>query len=155
MDSPEFNTIVNDFFEHCKEVLTDKATDYATQDRLFNFKSLERPDGSGTTRWQDWQSHINKQFIAVQNAIARNAMEPQRSTSESQQLFERLTDIVNYGVLGVAILVEQDRDVANVFVQNSPAIQPEITEDMKRDHATSTEEKPTPLFRRAKDNEPF
>lgn len=104
MTTPEFNACLKDMQTHTVDVLTAKAAEYATDDRLHNFKAaaaLERTDPVSALAGM-----MAKHTISVYDLVYDH------STGKAIPLelwSEKITDSINYLYLLWALLNEKDK----------------------------------------------
>lgn len=105
MNSEKFNEIISAQLEHCKIVLCKKAKEYATKDRLHNFKvaaSLER-----TTPVAALMGMMAKHTVSVYDmCIGTDGYEHLNYPLELWD--EKITDSINYLLLLRALVEEEN-----------------------------------------------
>jgi hypothetical protein len=101
MDRDTFTQVVNDRFDKCKKMLTEKAELYAHGDRLSNFKKAANLSGC-TPVYAAWGMAV-KHVIALSDYIAE--LEDAKLYPEDQW-DEKITDIINYLILIEALIRE-------------------------------------------------
>ena len=100
MNSENFNKIVENRLEACKEILVNKNKEYSSEtDRLHNFKVAARIDG--ITPEQALWGMYKKHLVSVMDLVAF----PGDATPEI--LREKITDSINYHLLLEALLMER------------------------------------------------
>lgn len=100
MKASQFERIVEDQLKLCKEMLVDRAKQYATDaDRLHNFKVAQGLLGG--TPAQAALGMAAKHFVSVVDIVQGN------SPTAAAMLDEKITDAINYLMLIKACLVEQ------------------------------------------------
>jgi len=98
MNATRLKKLLEEMIQHEETVLTDKGTDYASnEDRLSNFKVLA--DLLGLTPIQVWGVYCFKHLLAVASYVRNGQV-------ESEPIEERITDVRNYMVLGNALIAE-------------------------------------------------
>lgn len=106
MKSEDFDKLVEARLGFCARILQIKAGEYATTDRLHNFKvaaSLQDVEPE-TALLGMWAKHIVS-IVDIVNKVERTGKVPDRSL-----LKEKLTDIINYALL-LEGLIEERRAV--------------------------------------------
>jgi len=104
MTIPERNLIAQEIFKKCLDVLTRKGKDYAgNEDSLSNFK--RNAERLGLTKYQVWAIYFNKHVDSINNAIKSSPNNPQ---VESEPLEQRIIDIINYAVILLCLLKEDN-----------------------------------------------
>lgn len=98
MTSQQFDTILNDRMEKIKSVLASKATEYATEDRLHNFKSTGTEFGQTPTEvcW----GYMFKHLTSVKDLAF--GFKPVTAA----MIDEKVGDAINYLVLTEALFRE-------------------------------------------------
>ena len=105
MTADQFLSLMDKHVEKCKDIMATKGLEYANDnDRLANFKQGE---AVGTTKYQDWHTHFNKQYRAVESAIKKNPIHPYTGTL-SEPFEARVGDLLMYSFLLLGLL-EEDR----------------------------------------------
>ena len=106
MKSKEFDKIVNETVETCKDLMLSKGAEYAHgDDRLDNFKrnavtlQLE-PE-------QVWAVYFHKHIDAIDTAVQDVGNKVERQRSEAIE--GRFDDAINYLILGKALFTERSR----------------------------------------------
>ena len=100
MKAKAFEKIVKNRLKHCKKLLCSKGDEYARgDDRLHNFKKAAAM--SHTTPedalWGMWVKHL----VSVKDMVD----DPKRSSD--RMIDEKISDLINYGLLLEAILKEK------------------------------------------------
>ena len=98
MKTEEFNKIMNWHIEHCKATLNNKATEYATGDRLHNFKIAA--EIQNTTAVQALAGMMAKHTVSIYD-MCRDGC------NDLDMWSEKITDHINYLLL-LAALVRED-----------------------------------------------
>ncbi len=117
MTDKDFNNIVSNRLEQCRNTLTTKNKEYSSDVcRLHNFKTAARIDNETPEQalWGMYKKHLVS-VIDLKNA-------PDTATLEL--IHEKITDTVNYMLLLEGLLVER---IAN----NAEAINPHIQTNRK------------------------
>ncbi len=100
MDHDGFRKHVEDQLSYCREILENKAIDYATDsDRLNNFK--KGANLSGKTPTEVCTGLMLKQIVAIYDYTQKN----EKSYKKWE---EKITDTINYLLLLNAILIERE-----------------------------------------------
>jgi len=99
MHSSEFNDLVDKRLQYCCQILKVKAEEYATHDRLHNFKQAARLQD--TTPEQALMGMMAKHIISVVDLTNMNGTPPQPMVDE------KITDLINYALLLEAVLKER------------------------------------------------
>ena len=109
MNTPEFNKIVTDRMSKIELVLAGKAAEYATEDRLHNFKTAAIIDGITPKRalWGMFMKH----FVSVQD------MALDRRGASVEMVDEKIGDAINYLVLLEAVIKEELAEKQNKGVE--------------------------------------
>jgi hypothetical protein len=103
MNAKDFEKLVDDRLGFCSRTLQIKAKEYATSDRLHNFKvaaSLQDIEPE-TAPLGMWAKHI----VSIVDII--NAIEHQGRLPDAKLLNEKLTDVINYSLLLEALIEER------------------------------------------------
>lgn len=96
----EFEVIFADQMKECNEVLIEKAKQYATADRLHNFKVAAALEG--TTPMKALAGMMAKHTISIFDMCNSEA-------AYTQELWnEKITDHINYLILLKAIIADKD-----------------------------------------------
>lgn len=93
-----FEGIVNQQINHCKDILIVKAREYATEDRLHNFKTAAVLQGC--TVKQALAGMMAKHTVSVYDMVQSGKKYPQELWNE------KITDSLNYLLLLTAAVVE-------------------------------------------------
>lgn len=104
MDAEQFADVVHDQFKLCEDVLIDKAREYATEDRLHNFRVAA--DLQGVPMQTALAGMMAKHTISIYDMCRSEQMPKSRAWSE------KITDHINYLILLQAIVVEYENDQA-------------------------------------------
>lgn len=98
MDAVTFSTLVYNQMDHCSDILNMKSTEYATADRLHNFKVAAEIEG--ITPIQALAGMMAKHTVSVYDLCSGN-------TAPSISLWEeKITDNINYLLLLWALVNE-------------------------------------------------
>lgn len=105
MNNKRFHQVVERMISKCQDTLLKKGTDYSSDtDRLSNFK--EAAKRKGITPYQVLGVYMDKHVTAVDNFISRGKL-------ESEPIEDRLMDIINYCMLLVALIEDNDQALAD------------------------------------------
>ena len=99
MNAETFNEIVNSQIDFCLSILVDKAREYATEDRLHNFKVAAK-----------LQNIPAKQALAgimVKHTVSVYDMCRSRGVYPVELWEEKITDSINYLLLLKALVIEE------------------------------------------------
>jgi hypothetical protein len=109
MNNAVFTDLARDVLDEARDLLVVKGHDYqgADADRLVNFKDASR--AAGVTPLQAWRVLLEKHLTAIKSY-------DETGRAASQSMRERFVDLVNYGILGLAIV----HDMEDVGVPQSP-----------------------------------
>lgn len=99
MTTPDFNRIITAMLDHCTDTLIDKAKEYATDDRLHNFKQAAHLQK--VTPVQALGGMMAKHTISVYDMIATGETYPLELWDE------KIGDSINYLLL-LRAMVEED-----------------------------------------------
>ena len=103
MTSDEFNLIVEDVFDKCKNVLIEKAKEYVLDknDRLkaFKLEYLNCPINSKETLWGALVKHITSVYDMCKQG-------PEFDKTHLDQWDAKIIDIINYMVLLKGIVID-------------------------------------------------
>ena len=99
MDSNMFNEIVNNRIDKIKSVLSSKASEYASEDRLYNFKVAAQINGC-TPKRALW-GMASKHLVSVMDLVI------DRVQSSEYLINEKVGDMINYLILLEALLMEE------------------------------------------------
>lgn len=105
MDTKQFNKVVKDTLVHCESVLCKKATEYATEDRLHNFKSAAIVEQ--TTPIGALAGMMAKHTISVYDMCKGSTKGVQYSSALWD---EKITDSINYLLLLKALIAEDEQN---------------------------------------------
>lgn len=106
MNLDRFNDILRKRLRHITEVLDKKAGEYATADRLHNFRAAAAL--SGFSMAEACTGFMLKHWVSVQDLCS--AARDGRRDFVRQHLDEKIGDAVNYLILLEAILLEMTDD---------------------------------------------
>jgi hypothetical protein len=103
MIAKDFEKLVEDRFGYCSRTLQRKADEYATDDRLHNFKVAAALQGiePETALLGMWAKHI----VSIRDIIER--IEHQGTIPAPGLLSEKITDVINYAVLLEGLIEER------------------------------------------------
>lgn len=102
MNAAEFDVLVRDQFEACENVLITKGADYTDgEDRLSNFKDVAKR--TGITPLQCWNVYFQKHLCAIDKYVRDEKV-------ESEPIGGRVTDAINYLMLGLALIKESQKN---------------------------------------------
>ncbi len=98
MNSETFNQILEETFERCRCIMEMKSDEYATHDRLHNFKvaSLIQMVSPRKALW----GMANKHLVSIMDIVGGRPTD--RAT-----LDEKINDMINYLVLLKALVIEE------------------------------------------------
>lgn len=99
MDTDTFTTLIFNQMDHCSDILNIKATEYATEDRLHNFKVAAEIEG--ITPVQALAGMMAKHTVSVYD-LCFGRGSPSLSMWE-----EKITDSINYLLLLWALVNEE------------------------------------------------
>lgn len=102
MKASDFNRIVNMQMTHCEDILCAKAREYATEDRLHNFKTAAALQG--LTPVQALAGMMAKHTVSVYDMACSGKEYPQELWDE------KITDSINYLLLLSALVREAIND---------------------------------------------
>jgi len=102
MNNSQFNRIVENRIKKIKDVLANKAKEYAKGDRLYNFKRAA--EIFHTTPQKALAGMFAKHLVSVIDII-----ENDKSVSV-ELLNEKIGDSINYLILLEALLIEQEKE---------------------------------------------
>ena len=102
MTTEKFNNIINWQIEHCKSILCSKAKEYATADRLHNFKIAGALQGISPV--QALMGMMTKHTVSVADMCMSAETYPQALWDE------KITDSINYLLLLSALIRESDNE---------------------------------------------
>lgn len=103
MELDFFNSVIEGQIENCREMLIKKAEEYATEDRLHNFKVAAEMQGIEMD--QALAGMMAKHTVSIYDMIASGDPYPQ------DQWEEKITDHINYLLLLKAIVANRFRSV--------------------------------------------
>lgn len=104
MKANEFTEVIHNQFNTCELVLGDKAAEYATDDRLHNFKMAA--ELQGVSPQSALAGMMAKHVISVFDMCASGIPYP------ADKWDEKITDNINYLVLLRALIIDQEKIVA-------------------------------------------
>lgn len=101
MLATEFNKVVEDQFDICRSLMVDKAGEYATEDRLFNFKQP-------TSMMHQNQAQVCLSYQMKHMASCVKIAEDMNKGifPTDEMLNEKITDMINYCLLFKANVME-------------------------------------------------
>jgi hypothetical protein len=99
MTTDNFNAIINWQIEHCKSILCSKAKEYATSDRLHNFKIAGALQGISPV--QALMGMMAKHTVSVADMCMSSG-----ETYPQEMWDEKITDSINYLLLLAALVRE-------------------------------------------------
>lgn len=102
MTAEKFNDIINKQIDHCKSILCSKAKEYATSDRLHNFKIAGALQGVSPV--QALMGMMAKHMVSVADMCMSGEAYPQELWDE------KITDSINYLLLLSALIRESDNE---------------------------------------------
>lgn len=105
MTSKDFDTIFNNVVDRCRDTLCLKANEYATDDRLHNFKIAA--DLQGCTPITALAGMMAKHTVSVYDLIQKNE---QGYAISRDMWFEKIGDSINYLLLLSALIQEKEED---------------------------------------------
>lgn len=106
MQAEQFENVINNRIETCKSVLCNKAEEYATDDRLHNFKvagELQK-----CTPVKALGGMMSKHTVSVYDLIEDYE---QGKVISKEMWAEKIGDSINYLLLLTALLEEEDKNV--------------------------------------------
>lgn len=103
MKTPEFNDIITAMLDHCTDTLIHKAKEYATDDRLHNFKQAAHLQG--ITPMQALGGMMAKHTVSVYDMIASG------KAYRADLWDEKIGDSINYLLLLRAMVRDEEADV--------------------------------------------
>lgn len=104
MNSKEFDKLVNETVEICKDIMVSKGGEYAHgDDRLDNFK--RNAQQLGLTPEDVWMVYFRKHIDAITMAVKDVRVGNNRVVSEP--IDGRFDDAINYLILGKALFIER------------------------------------------------
>jgi len=102
MTTEKFNDIITRQIEHCKSILCSKAKEYATADRLHNFKVAGALQGVSPV--QALMGMMTKHTVSVADMCMSGETYPQELWDE------KITDSINYLLLLAALVREENHE---------------------------------------------
>jgi hypothetical protein len=113
MDTEDFNFIVEHQLKQCEKTLVTKAVEYATEDRLHNFKVAATL--AGCTPAQALGGMMIKHTVSIYDMIADDG-----TIEHPMEVWsEKITDHLNYLLLLSAILQEEESMKEDAKFENS------------------------------------
>lgn len=118
MKTNRFNQIIDTQLDTCKSILQHKAKEYATEDRLHNFRVAA--DLQGVPAKNALGGMMAKHTVSIYDMCGNEE-------SYSKELWnEKITDSINYLLLLRALIQEDELDKVDVHIPEDPrAIRPE------------------------------
>lgn len=108
MDADEFREILQQQQTRCEYMLDDKAVEYATEDRLHNFKVAAALQGVSPR--QALAGMMAKHTVSVYDMCMSNDFQT------INQWTEKITDHINYLILLKALVIEEDFETKQVIL---------------------------------------
>lgn len=106
MKIKDFDKLINETFETCKELMIIKGGEYANgEDRLDNFKKIAA--NINLTSEEVWRVYLGKHLDAIDTYTKDIRNELDRPRSES--ILGRFDDAINYLILGKALVIERSK----------------------------------------------
>ena len=102
MTADNFNAIISAQIDHCKSILCSKAREYATSDRLHNFKVAGALQGISPA--QALMGMMAKHTVSVADMCMSGETYPQELWDE------KITDSINYLLLLSALVREKNNE---------------------------------------------
>lgn len=99
MRTEQFNTIIEEQQKRCVDILVNKAKEYATEDRLHDFKVAA--ELRMTTPINALAGMLSKHTVSIYNMCRSSKTYPQEMWDE------KITDSINYLLLLKALTVEE------------------------------------------------
>lgn len=99
MTSNDFNVVLNNRIQKIREILESKATEYATSDRLYNFKragEINRKDPK-----EELWGMATKHLVSVIDIVEK------RIPLTKYLVNEKIGDMINYLILLEALCIEE------------------------------------------------
>lgn len=116
MKKVTFETVFNEQMRRCNEILIEKARQYADDtDRLHNFNVAANL--RGVTRREALSGMMAKHTVSIYDMCESNEMFP------SEVWEEKITDHMNYLILLMAIVKEDEQEWARAEAENSQGLQ--------------------------------
>ena len=104
MDTETFNSVIDKQVTRCLDMLSVKANEYATHDRLHNFRTAAKIQSCGTK--QALAGMMAKHTVSIYDMCATD-LEGDNETAYSIDMWnEKITDSINYLLLLRAIVEE-------------------------------------------------
>lgn len=103
MKAEDFTEVIHAQFNMCEDILSTKAHEYATGDRLHNFKRAA--ELQGVSPRTALAGMMAKHVVSVFDMCASDTVYPM------EQWDEKITDNINYLVLLHAIVIEEEMSV--------------------------------------------
>lgn len=105
MNTERFNEVINERIGLCKAVLCDKAEEYATDDRLHNFKVAAQLQGC--TPMTALAGMMSKHTVSVYDLIRDH----EEGMPISREMWdEKIGDSINYLLLLTALIEEEEME---------------------------------------------
>ena len=105
MTTDNFNAIISAQIDHCESILCSKAKEYATADRLHNFKVAGALQGVSPV--QALMGMMTKHTVSVADMCMSGESYPQELWDE------KITDSINYLLLLSALVREENNENNN------------------------------------------
>ena len=113
MKTDRFNQIIDSQLDTCKDILQSKATEYATEDRLHNFRVAAGLQGVSAKNALGGM--MAKHTVSIYDMCVSEE-------SFSHQLWdEKITDSINYLLLLRAVIQEEELDKVTVKPEETKA----------------------------------
>lgn len=100
MKTTEFNPLVKETLNDCQSTLIRKAREYATDERLHNFKEAAKINDT-TPALALW-GMMTKHFVSIKDIVFSNKI------VTNLMLDEKINDMINYLILLKAVLREKN-----------------------------------------------
>lgn len=136
MEAEEFNKLVDDTLQNCEKLLRVKADEYATEDKLFNFK--QPTSMLGCNQAEVCLAYQMKHYASLVK-IAKELNEGEYPSEEF--LNEKISDMINYCLLFKANVIEftrEHKDIANVHFTTTKYKMP-IYDELLEDDSYASE----------------
>ena len=108
MTTDNFNAIISAQIDHCESILCSKAKEYATADRLHNFKVAGALQGISPV--QALMGMMTKHTVSVSDMCMSGGAYPQELWDE------KITDSINYLLLLSALVREVNNVKASIVI---------------------------------------
>ena len=105
MKHEDFDKMLMEQLDTIKRVLSSKAKEYATDDRLHNFKRAARV--SEETAAKALKGMVLKHLVSVFDLIDAYDPESKKPQFSKELIDEKITDILNYFILLKGLFMEQ------------------------------------------------